>query len=150
MIMRMGACVRVRFPFCVKTICGTFSTAPPLFFFFSRSSTATCFFLINSTPSTCLSFPKLSSPITFAPGLPHTHLSKFLEARIRQAIDDKAVANELLVRVVCVRNKAFAAKEGISKYFRQRKEHFPSSFPYKSKAVFVFQRSKGRDLCFFG
>lgn len=54
------------------------------------------------------------------------------------------------VRVLSVREKVVEVHEGIQNHYRALGDPMPSELPYRSKALFVFQKNDDVDLCFFG
>jgi hypothetical protein len=62
---------------------------------------------------------------------------------------DKHVGR-VVVRVVNIRNKTFNVNKETLEYYQEKGEPFPNELCYRSKALFVFQKQKGYDVCFFG
>jgi len=86
--------------------------------------------------------------------LPKTKLGEFMEKRVRKMLkDEKATAEEqqVTVRVVSIRNKEVPVSENLLQHYKDDENGaFPAKFGYKSKALFVYQKYNGEDLCFFG
>ncbi len=57
---------------------------------------------------------------------------------------------DVSVRVLSIREKEVETRSKIMEYYALSESPFPASFPYKSKAIFVFQKQDDQDLCFFG
>jgi E1A/CREB-binding protein len=53
------------------------------------------------------------------------------------------------VRVVSIREKTMTVQEGMREYYKDAEEPLPKEFPFRSKAMFVFQKQDGVDVCFF-
>ena len=58
-----------------------------------------------------------------------------------------AVAGEITVRVVSSSDKTLDTRTNMKEYFAGE---FPEQFPYRTKAIFVFEEIDGSDVCFFG
>jgi E1A/CREB-binding protein len=93
--------------------------------------------------------------------LPTTRLSDYLEQWLNEATKNERLerareaglppdrvekAGELTVRVVCSRNKTLNTKLHFQKSFER---YYPRSFRYRSKAILLFQRIDGVDVCLF-
>ncbi|KAL9860254.1 Histone acetyltransferase HAC4 [Arabidopsis thaliana] len=105
-------------------------------------------------------------PLSAVPGatnLPVTSLSKHLEERLFKKLKEERQerarlqgktyeevpgAESLTVRVVGSVDKVLEVKERFLELFRE--ENYPSEFPYKSKAIFLFQKIENVEVCLFG
>ena len=92
-----------------------------------------------------LSLPLLSPSIT---GLPTTKLALYLEERINNFLRTKdSGAGNVTIRVVSSSDKTLDTRTLMKDRFQG---DFPDSFPYRTKAMFVFEEIDGVDVCFFG
>merc|ERR1712137_442516 len=106
--------------------------------------------------------------------LPQTHMSLFIEERVKELLVDsnewcRETGDKVFVRVVSSYNKAndvpdylhslFQTAPGGGNSSQQMEESYPlsnssrsllpKSIPYKSKAILLFQRLDGLDVCLF-
>ena len=109
------------------------------------------------------------------PGLPSTKLGSFLEERVNSFLRTHNVPGaEVTIRVVSSSNKLLDTRLGedcnhthrshpFVIYFKfysllfllllgmvDRFSYFPNQFPYRTKALFVFEEIDGAEVCFFG
>ncbi|XP_071570940.1 CREB-binding protein-like [Temnothorax nylanderi] len=84
-----------------------------------------------------------------AKGLPVTELGTYIETRVKDLMKNEAGAGEVAIRVLDSRNKIFKVKPNMYSRF-VRNGDMSSEFPYRSKAIFAFQKVDGNDVCFFG
>ncbi|CAH2033413.1 unnamed protein product [Thlaspi arvense] len=107
--------------------------------------------------------PLPQSTIPGAKSLPVTSLSNHIEQRLfknlkkerqeRARLEGKSYeevpgAESLSVRVVASVDKVLEVKEHFLELFRE--ENYPSEFPYKSKAILLFQKIESVEVCLFG
>ncbi|XP_019862925.1 PREDICTED: CREB-binding protein-like isoform X2 [Amphimedon queenslandica] len=79
--------------------------------------------------------------------LPTTKLGSFLEERVNSFLRNANVPGaEVTIRVVSSSNKLLDTRLGMMDRF----SYFPSQFPYRTKALFVFEEIDGAEVCFFG
>lgn len=110
-----------------------------------------------------LRMPLPQSAVLGASDLPRTVLSDHIEERLfkrlkveRQAratssgvsFDEVAGAEGLVVRVVSSVDKKVEVKPRFLEIFQE--DNYPTEFPYKSKAVLLFQKIEGVEVCLFG
>ena len=100
-------------------------------------------------------FRRLTSPGRLsALELGRTRLGDYLETRVRNVIAESRTrtrdVGEISVRVLSARDRSIQTKEKIREYYSQLGRPIPDEFPYRSKAIFVFQQIEGQDICFFG
>uniref|UniRef100_A0A1D1XYA6 histone acetyltransferase n=1 Tax=Anthurium amnicola TaxID=1678845 RepID=A0A1D1XYA6_9ARAE len=87
------------------------------------------------------------------------HLEQRLFMRLRQERQERAMslqknfdevpcAEGLIVRVVSSVDKKLEVKQLFRQIFEE--ENYPTEFPYKSKAILLFQKIEGADVCLFG
>ena len=92
--------------------------------------------------------------IFFSSGLPTTKLATFLEDRINGFLHDKVTGADrhdvghITIRVVSSSDKTLETRMLMKERFGG--DYFPSQFPYRTKAMFVFEEIEGVDVCFFG
>ena len=81
-------------------------------------------------------------------GLPVTKLGSYLEERVnRILISDSSGAGHVTIRVVSSSDKTLNTRPLMRDRFAG---DFPLQFPYRTKAIFVFEEIDGVDVCFFG
>ena len=82
-------------------------------------------------------------------GLPTTKLATFLEERVNNYIDKVGCteAGEVTIRVVSSSDKMLDTRSLMKERYSGE---FPEQFPYRTKALFVFEEIDGVDVCFFG
>ncbi|KAM0891670.1 hypothetical protein ACQ4PT_026242 [Festuca glaucescens] len=110
-----------------------------------------------------LRLPLPQSAVLGASDLPRTVLSDHIEERLfkrlkleRQtrasqsghSFDEVAGAEGLVVRVVSSVDKKVEVKPHFLEIFQE--DNYPTEFPYKSKAVLLFQKIEGVEVCLFG
>ncbi|CAA7014927.1 unnamed protein product [Microthlaspi erraticum] len=97
-----------------------------------------------------------------AKDLPETILSSFIEKRLfrrlkeerlqtakatGKSINDVSEAEDLTLRVVFSADKSSHVNKAFADLLH--KENYPSEFPYRSKAILLFQKIEGVDVCIF-
>ncbi|ESQ48727.1 hypothetical protein EUTSA_v10019887mg [Eutrema salsugineum] len=107
--------------------------------------------------------PVSQSVILGAKSLPASTLSNHLEQRLfkklkqerqeRARLQGKSYeevpgADSLVIRVVASVDKILEVKPRFLEIFRE--ENYSSEFPYKSKAILLFQKIEGVEVCLFG
>ena len=84
-------------------------------------------------------------------GLATTKLATFLEDRINgylhKANAHRDGAGRITIRVVSSSDKTLETRMLMKERFAS---DFPAQFPYRTKAMFVFEEIDGVDVCFFG
>ncbi|XP_062197213.1 probable histone acetyltransferase HAC-like 3 isoform X2 [Phragmites australis] len=103
-----------------------------------------------------------SSTVLGAWELPRTKLSDHVERRLSERLEQdrqqRASASGkgveevpgvegLTVRVVSSADRVFQAQARFQEFFKQEK--YPCEFPYRSKAILLFQKIDGVDVCLF-
>lgn len=100
-------------------------------------------------------------------GLPTTRLGTFLEERVNNFLREHGVVTgELTIRMVSNTDKMLETRSGMRNRLAlmwclgvhvyqpislsRFENDFPTQFPYKAKAMFVFQECDGVDICIFG
>lgn len=106
-----------------------------------------------------LSDVAVSLSILSAESLPETPVSAFIQQRVRDCIAASNVPNAektVTVRVISDCSKSFKVPEVVRKHFRQPAPHSkdsgvvpPARVNYKSKAITLFQKIDGLDVCIF-
>ncbi|XP_040378616.1 probable histone acetyltransferase HAC-like 3 isoform X1 [Oryza brachyantha] len=102
------------------------------------------------------------STILGACELPRTKLSDHIEQRLSQrlvqerqlrasalgkSVDEVPGVEGLIVRVVSSADRTLQVQPRFKDFFK--KEQYPGEFPYKSKAILLFQKNEGVDVCLF-
>ncbi|CAM9145756.1 unnamed protein product [Ectocarpus sp. 12 AP-2014] len=95
-----------------------------------------------------------------ASSLPHTPLSRYIESRVRQRLaklEDEAAASTLSIRLIsnveatcevhAVLRETFCCKDGLG--VGPNKNDVPELLKYRSKALSMFQRVDGVEVCLF-
>eukprot|EP00041_Stephanoeca_diplocostata_P038119 m.1478164 g.1478164 ORF g.1478164 m.1478164 type:complete len:2116 (+) comp25164_c0_seq4:202-6549(+) len=85
--------------------------------------------------------------------LQKTKLGDHIEHRLRKVLKDKnvdSIHQDITVRVVSIRDKTVTVGEGMKSYYADAADPYPSEFKYRTKALFVWQKQDGVDVCFFG
>ena len=92
--------------------------------------------------------PPPPPPPSPPPGLPTTKLSTFLEDRVNNFLRmEDTDTGEITIRVVSSGDKTLETRTNMRERFRGM---FPTQFPYRTKAIFAFQKIDGAGICFFG
>ncbi|KAL6862394.1 hypothetical protein ACP4OV_016735 [Aristida adscensionis] len=120
---------------------------------------AKCFLKEKDNGDTC---SLDSSTILGARELPRTKLSDHIEKRLserlaqdrqqrasasRKCVEEVPGAEGLTVRVVSSVERVLQVQPRFKEFFKQ--ENYPGEFPYKSKAILLFQKIQGVDVCLF-
>ncbi|CAN7117420.1 hypothetical protein BRARA_C03444 [Brassica rapa] len=107
--------------------------------------------------------PVSQSVILGAKSLPASNLSNHLEQRLLKKLkqerqerarvqgksyDEVPGADSLVIRVVASVDKILEVKPRFLDIFRE--ENYSPEFPYKSKAILLFQKIEGVEVCLFG
>ncbi|KAL0855182.1 hypothetical protein Bca101_060334 [Brassica carinata] len=107
--------------------------------------------------------PVSQSVILGAKSLPASNLSNHLEQRLFKKLkqerqerarlqgksyDEVPGADSLVIRVVASIDKILEVKPRFLDIFRE--DNYSSEFPYKSKAILLFQKIEGVEVCLFG
>ena len=81
--------------------------------------------------------------------MPTTKLGTFLEERVNTYIKSTNTpeAGPVTIRVVSSSDKTLETRMLMKERYTGE---FPEQFPYRSKAMFVFEEIDGVDVCFFG
>ncbi|KAM3224549.1 hypothetical protein ACQJBY_057748 [Aegilops geniculata] len=123
----------------------------------------TCLYCYIEEVKRGLHVPSPQSSVLGASDLPRTVLSDHIEERLfkrlkleRQAravqtgrsFDEVAGADGLVVRVVSSVDKKVGVKPRFLETFQE--DNYPTEFPCKSKAVLLFQKIDGVEVCLFG
>lgn len=82
-------------------------------------------------------------------GLPSTKLATFLEDRVNTFIQSIGCtdAGDVTIRVVSSSDKILDTRTLMRERYTGE---FPEQFPFRTKAMFVFEEIDGVDVCFFG
>ena len=93
----------------------------------------------------------IGNPHYSAAGLTTTKLATFLEDRVnnylRTVCTEHDGAGRITIRVVSSSDKTLETRMLMKERFGS---DFPAQFPYRTKAMFVFEEIDGVDVCFFG
>ena len=64
--------------------------------------------------------------------------------------ESRIECGEVTVRVLSCREKITRVKEDMREYLKGEELDLPDELPYRAKAIFLFQKVDGVDVCFFG
>jgi hypothetical protein len=88
-----------------------------------------------------------------APSLPTTEMSSFIEEKVRWRLGQlgfDSVGESVVIRLISSTDRCFAVAPPVRKHFAQADgSELPETLTYKSKAVAMFQRQDGADICLF-
>uniref|UniRef100_A0A7S1UQR6 histone acetyltransferase n=1 Tax=Grammatophora oceanica TaxID=210454 RepID=A0A7S1UQR6_9STRA len=104
-------------------------------------------------------FTGAREPQLRADDLPETPLSRFIQSKIRDCMKVSEVPNAhrtVSVRMISTTDKSFKVPEVVRNHFRMQQEEDrsqgvlpPSMVHYRSKAMMLFQKIDGFDVCIF-
>ena len=80
--------------------------------------------------------------------LPTTKLALYLEEKVNNFVRSLCTdAGEITIRIVSSSDKILETRPQMRERFGG---DFPSQFPFRTKAMFVFEEIDGEEVCFFG